>query len=321
MDTRKLLVDNKFESSNGVLPYIGSGPYCYSNSLVMMLGEHAPAPAVVEVLTASPFGMVLLAGRTPFFDPYGWTPEIGMDLAMSLLGWTCRRESGGTGDEAAQRLRRALARGPVLVGPVEIGLLRYHPDMHGPIGSDHYVVALGIEGDRVLLHDPHGYPFTAFPLPELLAAWRADSLDYGTSYTLRYDFAREREVGIEQALRGVLPEAIAFLSNRDDHPVPDGTVGAGVAAHALADLLSSDPDPDLIGHLTYFAVRVGARRLSDAATMLGALGLDQAADTAAEQARLVGSLQYDLVTGDFATAARTLRELAPSYERLAHALS
>ncbi|QIS22914.1 BtrH N-terminal domain-containing protein [Nocardia terpenica] len=197
MDARKLLVDNKFEVSNDLLPYIGSGPYCYSNALVMMLGEHAPSPAVLEVLTGSPFGMVLLAGRTPFFDPYGWTPEIGMDLAMSLLGWTCRRESGGTGDEAAQRLRRALARGPVLVGPVEIGLLRYHPDMHGPIGSDHYVVALGIE--------------------------------------------------------------------------------------------------------------------------LGALGLDRAAATAAEQARLVGSLQYDLVTGDFAAAARTLRELAPSYDRLAHA--
>jgi hypothetical protein len=34
--------------------YIGSGPYCYANSLAMMLGSAAPEPAVIEVLTGSP---------------------------------------------------------------------------------------------------------------------------------------------------------------------------------------------------------------------------------------------------------------------------
>jgi hypothetical protein len=42
---------------------------------------------------------------------------------------------------------------------------------------------------------------------------------------------------------------------------------------------------------------------------------------AAEQARLVGSLQHPLVIRDFPKAATTLRELAPSCERLRAALS
>lgn len=46
-----------------VPPYIGSGPYCYANALAMLLGPAGPAPAVIEVLTGSPFGIQLLAGR------------------------------------------------------------------------------------------------------------------------------------------------------------------------------------------------------------------------------------------------------------------
>src|SRR4051812_22555669 len=72
-------------------PYIGSGPYCYANSLSMVLGPGAPSPAVVEVLTGSPFGFELLGGRLPFFDPYGWDPDRGLDDAIAALGWTRRR--------------------------------------------------------------------------------------------------------------------------------------------------------------------------------------------------------------------------------------
>jgi hypothetical protein len=67
-------------------PYIGSGPYCYANSLAMLLGPDAPPPSMIEVLTGSPFGLELLAGRLPLFDPYGWDPDRGLDDAIGLLG-------------------------------------------------------------------------------------------------------------------------------------------------------------------------------------------------------------------------------------------
>ena len=186
--------------------YIGSGPYCYANSLAMMLGSAAPEPAVIEVLTGSPFGAELIGGVMPFFDPLGWDPGIGLDAAIDLLGWTCRRSAAGSDTDAAARLREASASRPLLAGPVEFGLLLHHA-----------------------------------------------------------------ETGLE---------------------------------------------PWQHSHLGYFAIRVGTRRLADAATCLAFIGENKGAGIADEQARLVGAVQHPLVTGDRITVAWLLRRLAPMYEQL-----
>jgi hypothetical protein len=39
-------------------------------------------PGLLEVLTGSPFGLQLLGGRRPLFDPLGWDPGIGIDAAL-----------------------------------------------------------------------------------------------------------------------------------------------------------------------------------------------------------------------------------------------
>jgi hypothetical protein len=297
-------------------PFTGSGPYCYANSLVMVLGERVPA--VVEVLTGSPFGFELLGGRLPLFDPYGWDPDQGLDEAIRLLGWSCRRDGADDEETALARLRDA--DGPVLVGPMEFGLLRHIPGMTGPIGSDHFVVVLGVDGDVVRFHDPHGFPYATLPVPDFLAAWRADTIGYRTSpYTMRSGFDRVDAVTTEEALRAALPGAAAWLRGRD-LPVPPGTIGGADGLLRLAGLTAGGLEPAIRDHLTHFAVRVGARRLADAAAALDGLGLGRAAAIADGQARLVGSLQYDLVTGDDKAAAGTLRRLAPTYLELAGAL-
>src|SRR5690606_33015459 len=104
----------------GMTAYTGSGPYCYTPSLTMVIGPDAPPPAVVETLTGSPFGAQLVAGALPFFDPSGWDPEIGLATAVDLLGWTCERSAGGSARAALDRLRAACAHGPVLAGPVDM---------------------------------------------------------------------------------------------------------------------------------------------------------------------------------------------------------
>jgi hypothetical protein len=303
-------------------PYVGSGPYCYANSLAMVLGPAGPAPSLIEVLTGSPFGIVLIAGRLPFFDPYGWDPDRGLDEAIALLGWTCRRQGADDGPQALAMLRETVKAGPVLAGPVEIGLFRHQPEMTGPIGSDHFVCVLEADDELIRFHDPQGFPYATLPAPDFLAAWRADTIPYRTTpYTMRSDFRRVREVTEEAALRAALPGALAWLRGRDDLAVPPGTVGGAVAAARLADLVTGGLDGDVYGHLVYFAIKVGARRLADAATALTSLGHGQAAAVAARQARLVGSLQYDIVTGANASAAETLRQLASTYDELAAALS
>lgn len=303
-------------------PYIGSGPYCYANSLAMVLGPDAPPPSVIEVLTGSPFGIELFAGRLPFFDPYGWDPNLGLDHAVDLLGWTCDRQSTHDGDQALAMLRDAVEAGPVLAGPVEMGLLGHLPEMTGPIESDHFVTVVEADEQMVRFHDPHGCPYATLPAQDFLAAWRADTIAYQTTpYTMRSDFRQIRDVTTEAALRAALPLAAAWLRGRDDLPVPPGTIGGAAAAHQLANLVSTGLERQMRAHLAHFAIRVGARRLTDTATVLAGLGHAQAAAIATRQARLVGSLQYDIVAGRTRSAAETLRQLAPTYDELAAALS
>ncbi|MGR6914996.1 hypothetical protein ACU635_12175 [[Actinomadura] parvosata] len=296
-----------------MLPYSGSGPYCYAHSLAMVLGPAAPDVGVIETLTGSPFGMQLIGGSEPFFDPYGWDPELGLDAAIGLLGWECERGHGGTAEQALDRLRAACARGPVLVGPVDMGLLAYTPGGAG----DHYVVAIAVEDDVVVVHDPHGHPFATLPAAAFLDAWRGEAVAYlDTSYVLRTGFVRVRRTSALGALRDSLPAAVRWLEGRDDLPVPPGTLGGAAALLRLAEQVDGGLGGAARGTLLHFGVRLGTRRLADAAACLGSLGLDGAAAVTWEQARVLGSLQLPLTTGDDTTVSAGLRRLAPGYDRL-----
>ncbi|MEV0055798.1 hypothetical protein AB0H34_35530 [Saccharopolyspora shandongensis] len=290
-----------------MITYRGSGPYCYSHSLVMMFGPDAPDVGVVETVTGSPFGVQLVGGSLPFFDPPGWDPEIGVDDAMAALGWAAETTSGGDVDAALDRLSASLANGPVMVGPVEMGHLRYQPGMTGPVRADHYLVALGIDDEHVLLHDPQGYPYARLPVGDFVAAWRGDTIDYGEPFTLRTNFHRTAQVDPDDAIRASLDRAAHWLRAEP---------GSGTAALALAELFESGCGDDMRELLVDFVIRVGARRLADAATCLHRVGRTGAAAIITEQARLVGALQHPLVTGDDRAAAAVLRELAPTYDVL-----
>lgn len=301
-------------------PYVGGGPYCYANSFAMMFGASAPATAVIEFATGSPFGMQIVGGTLPFFDPYGWTPEAGFDGALQAMGWTSTTLKSATGRDALGRLRRALVDGPVWVGPVEMGHLRHQPGKQGPIGADHYVVVLAVESGWVRMHDPEGHPFATLPLDDFMDAWQADSVDYGEPFTMQTNFRQVREVDEEAVILASLPAASRWLSMTDPCHVPEGTIGNAEATTALARMIENGIDDNLRGHLIDFAVRVGARRLADAATCLARVGRVQASEIATEQAQLVGSLQYPLVTGRHTEAADILTALAPTYGRLLSAL-
>ncbi|SMC71111.1 hypothetical protein [Kibdelosporangium aridum] len=273
--------------------YIGSGPYCYANCLAMLTGA---TPAVIETLTGSPFG-AQIEGTQPYFDPCGWHPEIGVDAALSLLGWSCRRETGG---DPLARLRAVT--GPVMVGPVDMELLSYQTAG----GGDHYVLLLEATEDIVVLHDPHGHPYATLPVAGFVAAWEGKAVTYcDEPFVTRSAFVRDRVVSEVDALAASIPQAIRWL---------DG------ATEAVRSMASQVLTPDARSLLAVFGIRLGARRLADAALSLRMLGFAQAAEIADIQARLVGSLQYPLVTGNDPAVLDGLRRLAPTYNQLREAL-
>lgn len=304
------------------LSYIGSGPYCYSNSTAMMLGVGAPSPAEIEVIGGGPFGMMLLDGNLPFFSPYAWEPDRGIDLALGFLGWECRRVAGKDAATARVLLREAVAEGPVLVGPVEMGLLRYQPEMRGAMGADHWVVVMAIDDNMVVMHDPHGFPYATLPLNEFIEAWRADLVGWvDPPFVMRSHFVKVRDISADDAFRESLPNAVRLLRNEFEAETPPRTVGTAAGMERLAQMVEQGLPPNVHEHLVYFAVRSGARRLNDAAVLLARLGEDRASKIAAGQARDLGSLQFDLVAGDRVNAAATIRRMAPSYDELAATLA
>ncbi|RSN54577.1 hypothetical protein DMH01_35200 [Amycolatopsis sp. WAC 04182] len=287
----------------------------------MMLGAAAPGADVLETVTGSPFGMQLIGGSLPFFDAFGWDPDLGIGEALDVLGWRAETTSEPDPDVAFSRLLESLADGPVLLGPVEMGHLRHQPGMTGPIGADHFLVALAADAGSVTAHDPQGYPYARIPRADFAAAWRAETVAYGKPHTMRTKFVRHTAVDDEAAIVASLPRAIRRLSGENDGGLPPGTLGNGDAALALADRIASGGDPELRGLLIHFVVRLGARRTADAAACLRRVGRDEAAAVLTTQARLIGSVQYDLVVEDYARAAATLRTLAPTYEELRRALT
>ncbi|WP_405608082.1 hypothetical protein OG292_02345 [Streptomyces sp. NBC_01511] len=301
-----------------MISYQGSGPYCYTHSLAMAAGAHElPPSAVIETLTGSPFGFQLIGGNLPLFDPYGWDPERGLDEAVDVLGLRCAHTAGGTPAEAHARLMAACARGPVLAGPIDMGLLLYRLGTPSPGFGDHYVVVLAADDGAVLLHDPQGHPYATLSASAFLDAWRADTVDYtDLPYVMRSDFVRERKVTAAEALRRSLPRAVGWLSGRDDLPVPPGTLGGAGGVDAFAGLVERGLERDTRHLLGSFAIRVGARRLSDASACLSLLDLPGPAAAAAELSQHVGSLQEPLVIGDDQELVARLGRLAPGYERL-----
>jgi hypothetical protein len=135
-------------------------------------------------------------------------------------------------------------------------------------------------------------------------------------FTARTSFRRVHAVGEAAALRRALPMAARWLAGDTDRPVPPGSLGGAAAIERLAEITEAGLEPWQRDHLACFAIRVGARRLADAAACLASISQDKAAAIADEQAWLVGALQYPLVTGDRATVARLLRRLAPLYAKL-----
>lgn len=182
-------------------------------------------------------------------------------------------------------------------------------------------MVLEVGEQTVLLHDPQGYPYATLPIPDFVGSWRAERVAYmDEPFVQRTGFVRERDIDTSEALRTVPARAIAWLAGRTDRSMPPGTVHGSEAVHSLAEQVGRGLDGEVREMLVEFTVRVGARRLIDAASCLHLLGLHEASKIADEQARIVGALQHPMVGGEDDAVIAGLRRLAPTYDRLRIAL-
>ncbi len=304
-----------------MLPYIGSGDYCFSNSLHMSLlasgarAESLPSTGFLECLTTLPFGYTYLKEADLFFFS-GPNPDLGLTRAIETLGWTCTLERGGDEGEALARLRAAVQHTPVLIGPLNMGYLTYNPNHPYLLGADHYIMVLSIEEDHVLVHDPKGFPCAALPVENLLKAWRAEGMDLvytDEPYTMRTAFRPGEPSSRRLMIERTLPFICANLQQELWKP---GMFGGVTALRMLAHTFHTQVPEKLAVHLFYFALALGLRHKVDAQVFLREGNQSEAAELIEEQARLLGQAQYAGVQRSWSKVAALIEQVATLEESL-----
>src|SRR5262245_16640423 len=131
--------------------YVGNAAYCYANTTAMLLASigESVSPSLIEVLTGVGLGAWWdRSSRLAFFDSVA--PTAGAGGAPPRRRFSCRGRAGAGGaPPPLDELRRALAAGPVALGPIDMGDLSYVPWASQARGSDHFVLAYAIDADEL----------------------------------------------------------------------------------------------------------------------------------------------------------------------------
>lgn len=310
-----------------MIPYTGSGPYCYANSLHMSLlaagfdSSDLPHPGFIECLTTMPFGALYLRlaqGPLAFFSPATVDPDLGLTMALEALGWSCDDDRHEEATEALDALRKALTAGPALVGPIDMGYLSYNPRHVFAAGADHFVVALEADEDRIRLHDPDGFPAVEFEMSGFLTAWRAERIGYRrNAFTFRSQFRRLSTLSRREMIDRSLPKIRKAIRSDPGGPVVFGSVQA---LRLLSEDLRGNPQ-GLLMQLAGFSLPLGARRSLDAWAFLKQADLPEAAELMKERATMLGQAQLPASTGTASRVADAIDTLAGIEAKLVGALA
>lgn len=180
--------------ANRDTPFVGRISYCLMRSFKMVLDARGDRYdlAFLECASSEPFGFIYVRGADGGIAVNGIPYHIAGERVLKLLGYAYELYADAPEEAALAWLREHVAREPVVAGMLDAGFLSYDPNHAHLRGADHAVVVLEV-GDRdVIVHDPNGFVATPLPLPDFLAAWRADGMYTGKARMAWVIGARER---------------------------------------------------------------------------------------------------------------------------------
>ena len=305
-----------------MITYVGNGAYWYANSTAMLLaagGEYI-TPGRVEALTGVGLGAEMQQGSTTlWFGNLASAPDIGVSKALEILGFEWTECAHGDGKAAPfDELRVALAEGPVVLGPVDMGYLSYVPYHQYCEGADHYVLAYAFDETTVYLHDPAGFPFASLPLEDLALAWRAERIGYRRGAYRSWTAPRRIQHPTDDQIYARACDWFRECYRATDEIVTQGGHGAWIAGsqaiNSFAEYVrGGDVSGETRGHLVNFALALGARRALDYAAFFDGRDPDLLSEKQ-RQTMLFGRSHTLAVRNDWTGLAETLHELAESEE-------
>ena len=250
-----------------MIRYFGNGPYCYSNAVSMLLssiGEEV-SPSLVEALTGVGHGPVFYEEKSKlfYFGDCHMPPDSGITAALTELGFDFTEAASDlTGSPPLDRLVAVLKDGPAILGPLDMSRLKYNPIHEYLQGADHFVLAYDVDDQHVFLHDPEGFPFVRLLIKDLIAAWRADSVDYKRGhYRCWHSPSRTRHPSRDDLTSAAMEQMKVAYSRAE--PPDSVETGDDAMLRLIAALTSSPVSRTLKSHLLDFALKLAARRAGD----------------------------------------------------------
>lgn len=236
-------------------------------------------------------------------------PDASISNCLRILGFTWEEffveEPVADLAEVRDRLTCMLEKGPVVAGPLDMGLLTYNPNYQGLGGVDHFVCVLGLDGGRVHLHDPAGFPCMSMDFDDFAKAWEARTISYRRgSFSMWGGFTRVTEPEGEEAYR----EVSAIMRRRYE------AGEAGVIRSYAEAIRRNGMSPQQKGIHQYFSFRLAAARSLYAARFLADHDPERA-ELKGRIASLFGQAHLHNLTEDNLALADTLGRIAELDER------
>lgn len=293
--------------------YFGDVSLCYTNSLAMALDSFGfdVRPEHLEALMVMGNGASIMKDdpRHPlvFFD--NGEPDVSISNCLRILGFTWEDffVEGPAVDltEVRDRLAGMLEHGPVVAGPLDMGLLTYNPNYRELGGVDHFVCILGLDDGRVRLHDPAGFPCMSMEFQDFAKAWEARAISYRRgSFSMWGAFTRVREPTEEEVYR----EVSSIMRKRYE-------AGEQGVIHAYARAIGSNGMSRQQQAIhQYFSFRLAAARSLYAARFLADHDPERA-QLKERIASLFGQAHLHNLTEDNLALADTLGRIAELDER------
>lgn len=106
-------------------------------------------------------------------------PDDGINYALNILGFTAEEHQQASDlDDPFPLLKQQIKQNPVILGPLDMGELTYHPNHKNLNGSDHYVLGYQMDNENIYVQDPAGFPFVPLSLDQFKKAWMAERIPY-----------------------------------------------------------------------------------------------------------------------------------------------
>lgn len=293
--------------------YFGDVSLCYTNSLAMALDSYGfpVRPERLEALMVMGNGASVMEDdpRHPlvFFD--NGEPDVSISNCLRMLGFEWEdffaEEPGCDLAKVRDRLAGMLESGPVVVGPLDMGLLTYNPNFQGLGGIDHFVCVFGLTGGRIHLHDPAGFPCMSMEFQAFAKAWEARAISYKRgAFSMWGNFTRVREPGREEVYR----EVSSIMRKRYEQ-------GESGVIRAYAEAIGSNGMSSQQKQMhQYFSFRLAAARSIYAARFLAEHDAERA-ELKERIASLFGQAHLHTLTEDNEALADTLEGIAELDDR------